>query len=90
MLPAGPSPLILMTAFYLCIVHKRHNGIQALIRPVLSLIFFSLSLYQYSAPLLFLPRSVNERLRMEALGGTEWGSEWPSWLDGGCWGIGCV
>lgn len=36
-LPAAPSPLILITAFYLSIVHKRHNGIQALIRPVLSL-----------------------------------------------------
>lgn len=58
-LPAGPSPLILIAVFYLTIMHKRHNGIHALIRPVCSLsIPLSLScshspflsLYQYSAP----------------------------------------
>lgn len=86
MLPEGPSPLILITAFYLSSVHKRHNGIQALIRPVLSLIFFSLILsfshYINTLPPPLLPPSVNEGLRMEAPGGAERGSEWQWRLVG--------
>lgn len=84
--PAGPSPLILNTAFYLTIAHKRHNGIQALIRPVLSLIFslsFSLSLIiSILCPPPLLPPSVNEGLRLEAPGGAERGSEWQWRLVG--------
>lgn len=89
MLPEGPTLLILITAFYLSSVHKRHNGIQALIRPVLSLIFLSLSLLfslsliiSILCPPSLLPPSVNERLRMEAPAGAKRGSEWPWRLVG--------